>query len=182
MSDYCNVWNTGKLKSFELYFSIKHLFLATKHLPKWRRRFVKNSWSLFVKKLTILSCLDCLIMFKFLLACGTYTYQGIYKMTFQTSDVSINTGNMKYPIEHQLFTLNFAFKLIHVSIAIDNCRSPKYYLWFLNNYVYHKLNKIEWARTIQYLELYDKKPFTMLTISDISLAPFFKEVFCKWNN
>ena len=30
--------------------------------------------------------------------------------------------------KHQLFTLNFAFQLFHVSIAIDNCRSQKYYL------------------------------------------------------
>ena len=50
-------------------------------------------------------------------------------MTFQTSDVSIGKGNMKYPIsKHQIFTLNFAFKLFHVSIAIDNCKSQKYYL------------------------------------------------------
>ena len=30
--------------------------------------------------------------------------------------------------KHQLFTLNFAFQLFHVSIAIDNCRSQKYHL------------------------------------------------------
>ena len=30
--------------------------------------------------------------------------------------------------KHQLFTLNFAFKFFHVSIAIDNCRSQKYHL------------------------------------------------------
>ena len=30
--------------------------------------------------------------------------------------------------KHQLFTLNFAFELFHVSIAIDNCRSQKYHL------------------------------------------------------
>ena len=30
--------------------------------------------------------------------------------------------------KHQLFTLNFAFQLFHVSIAVDNCRSQKYHL------------------------------------------------------
>ena len=30
--------------------------------------------------------------------------------------------------KHQLFTLNFAFQLFHVAIAIDNCRSQKYHL------------------------------------------------------
>ena len=30
--------------------------------------------------------------------------------------------------KHQLFTLNFAFQLFHISIAIDNCRSQKYHL------------------------------------------------------
>ena len=30
--------------------------------------------------------------------------------------------------KHQLFTLNFAFQLYHVSIAIDNCWSQKYHL------------------------------------------------------
>ena len=30
--------------------------------------------------------------------------------------------------KHQLFTLNFAFKLFHGSIAIDNCISQKYHL------------------------------------------------------
>ena len=29
--------------------------------------------------------------------------------------------------KHQLFTLNFAVKLFHVSTAIDNCRSQKYH-------------------------------------------------------
>ena len=41
-------------------------------------------------------------------------------MTFQTSDVSIYNGNIKYPIENINFShLIFAFKLFHVSIAID---------------------------------------------------------------
>ena len=30
--------------------------------------------------------------------------------------------------KHQLFTLNFAFQFLHVSFAIDNCRSQKYHL------------------------------------------------------
>ena len=40
-------------------------FKLQKHVPKWRRRFVKNSWRLFVKKLKILSSLDYPKMFKF---------------------------------------------------------------------------------------------------------------------
>ena len=62
--------------------------------------------------------------------------------------------------EHQFFTLNFAFKLFHVSIAIANIRSPKYYLLFLNNYIYPKLAKFEVNRmiwTTQNLELFDQK-------------------------
>ena len=40
-------------------------FSYRKNVPKWHRRFVKNSWRLFVKKLKILSSSDFLIMFKF---------------------------------------------------------------------------------------------------------------------
>ena len=69
--------------------------------------------------------------------------------------------------KHQLFTLNFALKLFRVSIAIDNCRSQKYHLQFLNNYVYHKLAKFDQNRmiqTTQNFELFYKKPFHMLNI------------------
>ena len=62
--------------------------------------------------------------------------------------------------EHQLFTPTFAFKLFFVSTAIA---------------IYHKLAKFEQHQmilTTQNLELFDKNMFIMLTISDISLAPF----------
>ena len=69
--------------------------------------------------------------------------------------------------KNQLFTLNFAFKLFHVSIAIDYCRSQKYHLYFLNDYVYHKLAKFDqnrMIRTTQNFELFYKKPFQMVNI------------------
>ena len=42
--------------------------------------------------------------------------------------------------------------------------------------MFYKLAKFEQQfRTTNNLELYDKKPFTMLTISYILLAPFWKK-------
>ena len=69
--------------------------------------------------------------------------------------------------KHQIFTLNFVFKLFHVFIAIDNCRSQKYHLQFLNNYAYHepaKFDQNRMVRTLQNFELFYKKPFHMLNI------------------
>ena len=40
--------------------------------------------------------------------------------------------------EHQCFTRIFAFKLFHVSIVYS--KSPKYYLLFFTNYIYHKMS------------------------------------------
>ena len=96
-------------------------------------------------------------------------------MIFQTSDVSICNGSIKDPIGTSNFTPNITFKLFHVSLV--NIRNLKYYLWFLNKYIYHKLVKFEQNQmilTTQNFELTDKKSFTKLTIFDISLAPFWK--------
>ena len=56
----------------------------------------------FVKKLKILSSSDYLKMFKFCLPVAE-THIKELQMTFQTSDVSICNGNMKYPIETSTF-------------------------------------------------------------------------------
>ena len=66
------------------------------------------------------------------------------------------------------------FKLFHVSAVVANFGSLKYHLQFLNKCFYHKLAKFEQnriTRTALTLELFDKKSFTMLIISKISLAP-----------
>ena len=82
------------------------------------------------------------------------------QIEFWTSDVSICNGNKKYPIVTSIFTQIVAFKLFHVSIAITNSISSKYYLKFLTNYCNHKLTKFRqnWMiRTTQDLNLRDKK-------------------------
>ena len=43
------------------------------------------------------------------------------------SDVSICNGYWNTLSEHHLFTLNFVFKLFHVSIAIATCRIHIYF-------------------------------------------------------
>ena len=58
----------GKLKDGSLLINTlpsNICFSYKKHVQKWRRRFVKNSWRLFVKKLKILSSSDYPIMLKF---------------------------------------------------------------------------------------------------------------------
>ena len=51
-----------------------------------------------------------------------------YKWHFRLPMSAFATAIWNTPSKHQLFTHNFAFKLFHVSIAIDNCRSQKYHL------------------------------------------------------
>ena len=66
------------------------------------------------------------------------------------------------------------FKFFHVSIAVANIGSLKYYLFYL------KLVKFEqnWMiQTTQNLDLFDKKLFTMLTIFDIlAVGAILKEI------
>ena len=118
-----------------------------------------------------------------LLACGTNTYKGITNDIWDFPCQHFQRLHKKPLSEHQLFTLNFVFKLFHVSIAFANTRSPKYYLLFLNSYVYYKLAKFEQnqiIQTTQNLELFDKKPFITVAISDILLVPFWMR-FLQWN-
>ena len=51
-----------------------------------------------------------------------------YKWHFRLPMSAFATAIWNTLSKHQLFTLNFAFQLFHVSIAIDNCRSQKYLL------------------------------------------------------
>ena len=51
-----------------------------------------------------------------------------YKWHFRLPMSAFATAIWNTLSKHQLFTLNFAFQLFHVSIAIDNCRSQKYHL------------------------------------------------------
>ena len=50
------------------------------------------------------------------------------QMEFQTSDVSICNGNKKYPIGASTFYTDFSEQVLHISIAVANSKSPKYYL------------------------------------------------------
>ena len=51
-----------------------------------------------------------------------------YKWHFRLPMSAFATAISNTLSKHQFFTLNFAFKLFHVSIAIDYCRSQKYHL------------------------------------------------------
>ena len=109
-----------------------------------------------------------------------------YKWHFRLLMSAFATVIWKTLSKHQLFTLNFAFQLFHVSIAIDNCKSQKYHLYFLYNYVYHKLAKFDQNRmiwTIQIFSFFLQKAVSHVNHSDISLAPFWKRFEkWKWNN
>ena len=50
-----------------------------------------------------------------------------YKWHFRLPMSAFETAIWNTLSKHQLFTLNFAFQLFHVSLAIDNCRSQKYH-------------------------------------------------------
>ena len=100
-----------------------------------------------------------------------------YKWHFRLPMPAFATAIWNTLSKHQLSTLNFAFQLFHVSIAIDSCRSQKYHLKFLNNNVYHKLAKFDqnrMIRPIQNFELFLRKAVSQVNHSDISLAPFWK--------
>ena len=51
-----------------------------------------------------------------------------YKWLFILPMSAFATAKWNILSKHQLFTLNFAFQLFHVSIAIYNCRRQKYHL------------------------------------------------------
>ena len=51
-----------------------------------------------------------------------------YKWHFRLPMSAFATAIWNTLSKHQLFTLNFAFQLFHVSIAIDNCRGQKNHL------------------------------------------------------
>ena len=51
-----------------------------------------------------------------------------YKWHFRLPMSAFATAISNALSKHQFFTLNFAFKLFHVSIVIDYCRSQKYHL------------------------------------------------------
>ena len=78
--------------------------------------------------------------------------------------------------KHQLFTLNFAFKLFHVSIAIDNCRSQN---TICNSVItmfttsWQNLIKIGWSEQFKILSFL-QKAVSHVKHSDISLAPFWR--------
>ena len=99
------------------------------------------------------------------------------QMIFQTSNVSICNGNMKYPIETSVFhtilrSSSFMFPLLLITVEVKNTIYNS-----LKNYVYHKLAKFDqnqMIRNIQNFELFYEKPFSHVKHSDMSLAPFWK--------
>ena len=100
-----------------------------------------------------------------------------YKWHFRLPMSAFATTVWNTLSKHQLFTLNFAFKLFRVFNVIDNCRSQKYHLQFLNNYVYHKLAKFDqktddpnYTKFWAFLQ----KAVSHVKHSDISLVPFWK--------
>ena len=102
-------------------------FSYRKHVPKWLRRFVKNSWRPFVKNSKFYPVQIIWKCSHFASLSHKHVLRN-YKWHFRLSMSAFATAISNTLSKHQLFTLNFAFQLFHVSIAIDNCRSQKYHL------------------------------------------------------
>ena len=98
-----------------------------------------------------------------------------YKWHFRLLMSAFATVIWNTLLKHQLFTLNFAFQLFHVSIAIDNCRSQKYIcnsLITMFTTSWRNLIKMNW--NIQNFDFFLQKAVSHVNHSDISLAPFWK--------
>ena len=112
--------NFGTLKDGSLLINS---LINYKHLPKWCRRFGKNRWRLFVKKAQDFIWFGFSDDVHILLARATNTFKELQN-AFQTSDVNICNGNMKYPNRNN----NFSHWILRsrssmFSITIANCRS-----------------------------------------------------------
>ena len=161
MSDYCNFWNTERWKSFNLYFSIKHLFQLQKHIPKWRWRFAKNSWRLFVKKLKLSSSSDYPIMFKFASLWHKHLLRN-YKWHVRLPMSAFATAISNTLSKHQLFTRNFAFKLFHVpllliTVEVKNAICNSLITMFTTSW--RNLIKIGWSELYKMLSFFTKSRF-----------------------
>ena len=85
--------------------------------------------------------------------------------------------------KHQLFTLNFAFTLFHVSIAIDNCRSQNTVcnsLITMFTRSWRNLIKIGWSELHKLLSFFLQKAVSHLKHSDISLKEVSASETISW--
>ena len=117
-----------------------------------------------------------------------------YKWHFRLPMSAFATAIWNTISKHQLFTLNFAFQLFHVSIAIDNCRSQNTICNSLTT-ILPQAGEI-WSKSddSNYIKFWAflQKAVSHVNHSDISLAPFWKRWvkqfhdernnFCEWNN
>ena len=66
-----------KMEIFWYIFLHQTFLFATEHLPKWRRRFVKNRWRFFLPKAESFILFGLPNYVQILLACDINTYYGI---------------------------------------------------------------------------------------------------------
>ena len=108
-----------------------------------------------------------------------------YKWHFRLPMSAFATAIWNTLSKHQLFTLHVSFQLFHVSNPIDNCRSQKYHLLFLNRLLitmfttsWRNLIKIRWSELNKILRVFFffflQKAVSHVNHPDISLAPFWK--------
>ena len=104
----------------QLRVLVENLVLSVINL-KYRSIFLSKSSNFYLVR----------IMFKFCLPVAQTLIKELlrnYKWYFRLPMSAFATAIWNTLSKHQLLTLNFAFKLFHVSIANDNCRSQKYHL------------------------------------------------------
>ena len=86
-----------------------------------------------------------------------------YKWHFRLPMSAFATAIWNTLSKHQIFTLNFAFQLFHVSLAIDNCRSQN---TICNSLItmfatsWRNLIKIGWSELYKMLSFFTKSRFT----------------------
>ena len=78
----------------------------------------------------------------------------------KTSTVSINNGNIKYPIGKSIFAVNLPLKLSPTTVTNADIGSQKSLHTFFDEYLDHMLVKFErncMVQTTQNFELFDSK-------------------------
>ena len=81
--------------------------------------------------------------------------------TLLTSNVSINNGNIKYPIGKPIFAVNLPLKLFPATVANVEIGSLKSLHALFDKYLNHVLVQFEQNRMVQStrnFELFNKKP------------------------
>ena len=154
------------------------MFCRQKHLPKCRRRFVKNWWRLFDQKLNIPSSSDYPIMFKF---CEfvAQTLNMELQIEFYSSDVSFCNGNTKFPIETSIFLHGFLpssffmFPLLLLTVLVQNTSCNSLPTTFTT--MWQILNKIEWSE-LHKIGIFWQKPGYYVNHFWYTVSAILKEV------